>query len=248
MTKQVLNQISFRSNVKMEVAPSKYFKHPEVVYLKQRLNLDQNALQDSFDRLEKVLDEELPKLGPESIPQVNFQDLQDSNGKFNDDIIAKLKKSGVIIIRNVFSKDQAELWNQGLIDYFELNGLDPKDKKTNMFESYWSKPQVEARHHPNMILLQKALMNLWSKNPGLDDCVDLTQPLTYNDRLRMRKPDQKSALAAHMDSGTLSRWADPISSKETFKSIFQGKWEEYDPFCVNGRGVTLLDEHCSFFR
>ena len=75
MTKQVLNQISFRSNVKMEVAPSKYFKHPEVVYLKQRLNLDQNALQDSFDRLEKVLDEELPKLGPESIPQVNLHPL-----------------------------------------------------------------------------------------------------------------------------------------------------------------------------
>ena len=227
---------------------SKYFKHPEVVYLKQRLNLDHQALQESFDRLEKVLDEELPKISADSIPQIKFQDLIESNGEFNDpEILAKLKKSGVIIIRNVFAKEQAEQWHQQLIDYFEKNGLDPKDKNTNMYESYWSPSEVDARHHPNMIVLQKALMGLWTKKTGLDDCVDLTKPLTYNDRLRMRHPDKKSNLPAHMDSGTLSRWADPVS-KETFKSIYEGKWEEYDPFCVNGRGVTLLDEHCSFFR
>ena len=100
---------------------SKYFKHPEVVYLKQRLNLDQKALQESFDRLETVLDEELPKISADSIPQIKFQDLIESNGEFNDpEILAKLKKSGVIIIRNVFAKEQAEQWNQQLIDYFEV--------------------------------------------------------------------------------------------------------------------------------
>ena len=226
---------------------SKYFKHPEVAYLKQRLNLDDVKLQESFDRLEKVLAEELPKIGPDSIPDLNFTDLKQNGGQFSPEILTKIRKSGVVIIRDVFSKDQSKTWNDQLINYFKINGIDHKDMSANMFESYWSKAEVEARHHPNMIFLQKSLMALWNKKAGIDDSVDLTKPLTYNDRLRMRKPDQKSKLAAHMDSGTLSRWADPVS-QGTFGLIYQGKWEEYDPFCVNGRGMTLLDEHCSFFR
>ena len=97
-----------------------------------------------------------------------------------------------------------------------------------MYESYWSPSEVDARHHPNMIVLQKALMGLWTKKPGLDDCVDLTKPLTYNDRLRMRHPDKKFYLPAHIDSGTLSRWADPVS-KETFKAIYEGKYDYFEP-------------------
>ena len=53
---------------------SKYYKHPEVVYLKQRLNLDQKALQESFDRLETVLDRD-------SIPGIPAREFPGKSGK-----------------------------------------------------------------------------------------------------------------------------------------------------------------------
>jgi len=162
--------------------------------------------------------------------------------------LAKLKKSGVLIVRKIFSTEQAEQWNKELIDYLESNGKEAlKPKSLNLHDSYWSKPQIQARHHPNMILLQKALNGLWNKKAGIDDCVDLTKLLTYNDRLRMRNPGHHSFLYPHLDNGTISRWSDSVS-QETFKQIFDGQWEDYDPFCVNGRGFTRFDGTCTFFR
>jgi len=141
-----------------------------------------------------------------------------------------------------------EQWNKELIDYLEINGKKAlKPKSLNLHDSYWSKPQIQARHHPNMILLQKALNGLWNKKAGIDDCVDLTKLLTYNDRLRMRNPGHRSFLYPHLDNGTISRWSDSVS-QETFKQIFDGQWEDYDPFCVNGRGFTRFDGTCTFFR
>ena len=109
--------------------------------------------------------------------------------------------------------------------------------------------QIEARHHPNMVLVQKALLNLWKISSLYDAAVDLTKPLTYNDRFRFRKPnDDTFKLDPHMDagSGSLSRWSDP-AYKNVYKHIFEGNWEKHDPFYVNGRASALM-EGCSFFR
>ena len=60
-----------------------------------------------------------------------------------------------------------------------------------------------------MIKVQNALLSLWTTNQSIDDSVNLTQPLTYNDRVRFRKPRDKSfKLGPHWDSGSLNRWAD----------------------------------------
>ncbi len=62
-----------------------------------------------------------------------------------------------------------------------------------------------------MIVAQKALLALWSSNPDLDSKTDLTKPLTYNDRMRFRKPgDGSFSLQPHLDSGSFDRWSDPI--------------------------------------
>ena len=107
--------------------------------------------------------------------------------------------------------------------------------------------QIEARHHPNMVLVQKALLNLWKISTLHDAAVDLTKPLTYNDRFRFRKPnDDTFKLDPHMDSGSLCRWSDP-AYKNVYKHIFDGNWEKHDPFYVNGRSLALM-EGCSFFR
>lgn len=164
--------------------------------------------------------------------------------------MAKLKKSGVVIFRNAFSKDQVNDWNERLISHLEINGQDPMKPKSNLKELYWSKPQIEARHHPTMIKMQKALLALWTKNEGIDDCVDLTNILTYNDRLRMRQPGHVSFLKPHLDNGTISRWIDCVS-QHVYKPFFDGKWEDYDPFCINGRGIVDFQsygENCSAFR
>ncbi len=36
--------------------------------------------------------------------------------------------------------------------------------------------------------------------------------------------------------------------REAYSDIFCGRWEDYDPFLVGGRGQAVMDEHCSFFR
>jgi hypothetical protein len=82
----------------------------------------------------------------------------------------------------------------------------------------------------------------------LDSSVNLDQPLTYNDRMRFRKPQDASfQLDPHIDSGALERWSDPIY-RMSFKEIYNGDWENHDSFCVNGRGISQMDYQCSFFR
>lgn len=71
--------------------------------------------------------------------------------------------------------------------------------------------QIRARQHENMVKIQKLLLMLWNTNPEVDGNVNLTKPSMYMDRFRMRKPgDDKFHLDPHMDSGSITRWLDPI--------------------------------------
>jgi hypothetical protein len=60
-----------------------------------------------------------------------------------------------------------------------------------------------------MLLVQKALLGLWKTDADSND-VDLSQPLAYIDRLRLRRPGNKLDLAPHVDGGSVGRWADPL--------------------------------------
>ncbi len=63
---------------------------------------------------------------------------------------------------------------------------------------------MKARQHPNLVAVQKALLDLWHSN-GMND-VDLTKPLMYVDRLRIRPPgDSQFRLPPHVDGGGLAR-------------------------------------------
>lgn len=64
---------------------------------------------------------------------------------------------------------------------------------SRVFELYWSKPQLAARSHPNVLKASKLLLSLFRSNPS--DAVSLDTPITYADRLRIRLPgDAKFAL------------------------------------------------------
>ena len=61
-----------------------------------------------------------------------------------------------------------------------------------MYHFSWTKPQVQARSHPNVLAATVWLNKLYTAKPGAGiskyDGVDLNVPLTYADRFRIRKP------------------------------------------------------------
>ena len=53
----------------------------------------------------------------------------------------------------------------------------------------WTRPQVQARAHPNVLKASAWLNNLYHVKSGKKlDGVDLSVPLTYADRFRIRHP------------------------------------------------------------
>ena len=54
-----------------------------------------------------------------------------------------------------------------------------------------------------MVATQRALLALWK---AFDEEVDLSRPVSYIDRLRVRVPGSKTNLPPHVDSGSVSRW------------------------------------------
>lgn len=59
----------------------------------------------------------------------------------------------------------------------------PKDD-IQVYEIYWSKAQLAARSHENMLMVQRALNRVWHGQEG--DVVDLEEPVSYVDRVRIR--------------------------------------------------------------
>ena len=68
---------------------------------------------------------------------------------------------------------------------------------------------MKMRQDPRMILTQKALLALWKKDKDNDD-VDLAQPLSYIDRMRVRVPGNQVNLPPHVDGGSIYRWTDDL--------------------------------------
>lgn len=64
--------------------------------------------------------------------------------------------------------------------------------RLNLNHFSWTKPQVQARSHPNLLAATVWLNKLYTAKPSAGiskfDGVDLDVPLTYADRFRIRKP------------------------------------------------------------
>ena len=104
------------------------YRSEEIADVKKTLNIDQKNLQEAFERLEKVLDTELPKLSTEVIPVVNFEDLAVNDNQFNAETVEKIKKYGVVIVRNVIEKEDAKNLLDDVEKYMNENGQDPQTK------------------------------------------------------------------------------------------------------------------------
>ncbi|KAG9575142.1 DUF1479-domain-containing protein, partial [Aureobasidium melanogenum] len=121
-----------------------------------------------------------------------------------------------------------------------------------VYELYWSPAQIRARSHPYLLAAQRFLLSHWhSKNPrGL---VSTAHPAIYADRLRMRTPgDNTFALGPHVDGGGPERW-ESNEYGQVYESIWQGRWEDYDPWEISSRLSVKSDLYqgvgaCSMFR
>lgn len=160
---------------------------------------------------------EIQQKGSAIVPEVSFEELTSSRD--GPAWIKEVAKRGVVIVRDVVPDEQALAWKQQVLDYIKANpqvkgkrfvlppsqcisflhhlGFPAEDKQA--YEIYWSKSQVQARSNPNLLAAQKALMsNLFHANPNAP--LSLKAPVSYADRLRIRKPgDSKFSLGPHIE-------------------------------------------------
>ncbi|KAI1204816.1 DUF1479-domain-containing protein [Annulohypoxylon truncatum] len=218
---------------------------------------NEKAVACSFYRLLSQLRKEADRIaaaGSDIIPTIDYIDIHNPNkvAIFRD----ALRKRGVAVIRRVVPSNVALLWKEETQEYLRHNpptkGFPAHDPQ--LYEMFWSPGQVRARADSRLLEVQRFVMNIWHSN-NESALVSSNHPVTYADRIRIRRPgDTSLASGPHVDNGSVERWeADGYGRAGTYAKIFQGRWEEYDPWDSSTRlGVTpdLYNSvsSCSMFR
>jgi hypothetical protein len=177
--------------------------------------------------------------GRQVVPELQYADIRD--GKVSEEAKAAIRKTGCAVVRGVYPETMANDWFAEVGAYLEDNHYEEKeiekrslDKyfsalkagRPQIFNVYWSKPQVNARQGASLAATRAFLDRLW-KYEGVFD-PDLQ--CAYADRVRRRQPGDKTlGLSPHMDAGTVERWIDP-GYQRVYERVFAGDWRGYDPF------------------
>ena len=194
------------------------------------------------------------------VPELEYRDIKDTN--VQEATRQAIRKTGCAVVRGVFPVDVARDWFAELGEYLKGNRYEQRevekrslDKyfsalkagKPQIFNVYWSKPQVLARQDPKLAETRAFLDRLW-KYEGV---FDPDRQCTYADRVRRRQPGDKTlGLSPHMDAGTVERWIDS-GYQAVYERIFAGDWRSYDPFDGTHRLKTQeipSPAVCSMFR
>jgi len=194
------------------------------------------------------------------VPELDYRDIR--NNTVPEALRQSIRKSGCAVVRGVFPADLARDWFAQVGEYLETNhyeqlegekrSLDKyfsalKAGKPQVFNVYWSKPQVMARQDARLAETRAFLDRLW-KYEGV---FNPDRQCTYADRVRRRQPGDKTlGLSPHMDAGTVERWIDP-GYQQVYEAIFAGDWQGYDPFDATHRLQTQEIPSaavCSMFR
>ncbi len=194
------------------------------------------------------------------MPEVESRDIRE--GTVSEEVRRAIRSCGCVVIRGVFPASLASEWFAEVGEYLETNRYEERevekrslDKyfsalkagKPQIFNVYWSRPQVMARQDARLAEARAFLDRLWKYqgafNPDLQ--------CTYADRLRRRQPGDKTlGLSPHMDAGTVERWID-TGYQKVYENIFAGDWRGYDPFDAKHRLETReipSPAVCSMFR
>ena len=194
------------------------------------------------------------------VPELAYQDIR--NNSVTDDTVERIRRTGCAVVRDVFPDDLAREWFAEVGEYLDTNNYEQrevekrsldkyfsglKSGRPQVFNVYWSRPQVAARQDPKLAETRRFLDRLW-KYQGV---FDPDRQCTYADRVRRRQPGDKTlGLSPHMDAGTVERWIDP-GYQQVYKNVFAGDWRGYDPFDGTHRLNTQeipSPAVCSMFR
>jgi hypothetical protein len=237
-----------------------------VVAFKRALAPRRDVLERAFGEVRDVVRRAVDRIharvsaGHAVIPEVRYADIRDA--RVAEDTRAGIRRTGCVVVRGVFPAEVASGWFTELGEYLERNryeereiekrGLDQyfsglKASRPQIFNVYWSRPQVNARQDPKLAGTRAFLNRLW-RHEGIFD-PDLE--CTYADRVRRRQPgDDTLGLSPHMDAGTVERWIDP-GYQQVYAPVFAGNWRAYDSF--DGTHRLRTEEIpspavCSMFR
>jgi hypothetical protein len=213
----------------------------------------EKAFNNIRDRIRRAVDDVVDQQAKTAavVPEISYAAV--SENKVSKADIDAIRQRGCAIVRDVFSRQKAEDWNNELGDYLDSNryleharekaGLDDyfgdlKDAKPQIYGVYWSRPQVMARQAESMARTKSFLNRLWDVTAPAGPEFDPDMDYAYADRTRRRAPgDTTLGLSPHMDAGSYERWVDPAFQK-IYASIFAGDLDSYDPWRAAYRTQT----------
>ena len=224
----------------------------------------------AFSAMDKRLDASIASIkndlaaGRSPIPEVSYSDIQ--KGSFSPQDLARLKSRGVCVIRGVFAHEEVVQWNDQIMSYIVENNYFDKQKakaqmdkyfstlasdKPQIFDLYWSGPQMRARTSPELAEVRCWLNRLWRYETETGPVFDPNRECLYADRLRQRQPgDATLGLSPHVDGGSVERWLDS-GFRSVYRHVFAGEIDSYDPFDASYRADTKeipSPAVCSAFR
>ena len=235
-------------------AKSEFNVGDEIIAFKQKMKPRRAELKAAFENVKDYVRRASAEIqsanaaGRPVVPELDYKDIE--AGQVSDATRKAIRKSGCAVVRGVFPASQASEWFEEVGRYIEENRYEEKeiekrslDKyfsalkagKPQIFNLYWSKPQVKARQDEKLARTRSFLDRLWTKYDGVFN-PDLQ--CTYADRVRRRQPGDKTlGLSPHMDAGTVERWIDP-GYQRVYERVFAGDWRGYDPFDASHRLET----------
>jgi hypothetical protein len=240
-----------------------------IIAAKRLMAPSRDALRRAFAEVGAALAREVDEAvaaqanGRSVVPEIAHAAIAD--GQVPSQTIAEIRRRGVVVIRGVYPRRQAEEWNDELGEYIIANNYDTSPRapvhdryfanltaaRPQIFGIYWSRPQVMARQHPAMAEARRFLNRLWKFEDGGIQHFDPDRECTYADRVRRREPgDESFGLSPHMDAGSVERWIDPAYAR-VYASVFAGNWRVHDPFDAAGRAEVReipSPAVCSMFR
>jgi len=238
----------------------------QIIALKRTLAPNREALRRAFadvkDHVSRAADRIRTDVAAARpvVPEIEYEDIR--AGTVSEAVRQSIRKCGCAVIRKVFPAGVASRWFAEVGEYLETNRYEEREVEKRsldkyfsalkagtpqIFNIYWSKPQVMARQDPALAESRAFLDRLWKYEGAFNP----DRQCAYADRVRRRQPGDKSlGISPHMDAGTVERWIDPGYQK-VYESIFAGDWRGYDPFEARHR----LQTHeipspavCSMFR
>src|SRR6516165_5558351 len=247
-------------------ADSKFDVSEEIVAFKRTMAPRRAALKRAYDEVKAEVSRAAERIrkdaaaGRQVVPELDYATIRD--GRVSEETRQAIRRTGTAVVRGVFPARQASEWFEEVGRYLTENHYEEReiekrslDKyfsalkagKPQIFNVYWSKPQVKARQDEKLAATRAFLDRLWKYEGAFDP----DKQCAYADRVRRRQPGDKTlGLSPHMDAGTVERWIDPGYQK-VYENIFAGDWRGYEPFDAKHR----LNTHeipspavCSMFR